>query len=188
MQWTIYQRHKQIGAQQTYLKSTLYFFYLVDLALITHTITNQVYSTDIFREGWTQIESRIGLYSQKMDQWVSRLHASFVFEGNHGNLLLGSGSYYQVSLALHYYSARIVPNRPCLTRPEIDEKSGMRFPRSRLGNNTALACLRASLALLNVLPDQPNTGRPMVEFPACFDASHYCFAYTYVRWFSTNEG
>lgn len=163
IQWTIYQRHEQIGAQQACLKSvpsspSLYFFYLVDLSLIMHAITNRVYSTDVFQDGWAQIKSRIGLYSEKMDQWLSGLHASLAFEDIHGNTFPRSNSCYQVSLALHYYSARIVLNRPCLTRPQIDSKSGIRFPHSQFHNNTALACLRASLALINILPDQTETG------------------------------
>lgn len=163
MQWTIYQRDEQIEAQHTRLKSmepsaSLYFFYLVDLALITHAITNREYSTSIFRDGWAQIESRIGIYSQKLDQWVSGLHPSLVFEDNHGNLLPRSRSCYPVSLALHYYSARIVLNRHCLIRPKTDGKTDIRFLQSRFRNKTASAFLRASLALIAVLPDQPDTG------------------------------
>lgn len=163
MQWTIFQRDEQIEAQHSCLKSmdpstSLYFFYLVDLALITHAITNREHSTSIFRDGWIQIENRIQIYSQKLDQWVSGLHASLAFEDSHGNPLPRSKSYYQVSLALHYYSARVVLNRHCLTRPEIDGKSGIRFPRSRFHNNTSSAFLRASLALIAVLPDHPDTG------------------------------
>lgn len=163
IQWTIYQRHEQIGAQQACLKSvalspSLYFFYLVDLSLIMHAITNRVYSTDVFQDGWAQIKSRIGLYSEKMDQWLSGLHASLAFEDIHGNKFPRGKSCYQVSLALHYYSARIVLNRPCLTRPQIDSKSGIRFPHSQFHNNAALACLCASLALINILPDQTETG------------------------------
>ncbi|KAJ5455002.1 transcriptional regulator family: Fungal Specific TF [Penicillium desertorum] len=163
VQWTIYQRDEQIEAQHTCLKSmepsaSLYFFYLVDLTLITHAIINREHSTSIFRDGWVQIESRIEIYSQKLDQWVSSLHASLAFEDKHGDQLPRSRSYYQVSLALHYYSARVILNRHCLTRPEIVGKNGIRFPRSRFHNNTSSAFIHASLALIAVLPDKPDTG------------------------------
>lgn len=163
IQWTIYQRHEQIGPQQACLKSvafspSLYFFYLVDLSLIMHAITDRVYSTDVFQDGWAQIKSRIGLYSKKMDQWLSGLHDSLVFEDIHDSTFPRSKSCYQVSLALHYYSARIVLNRPCLTRPHVDSKSGIRFPNSLFHDNTALACLRASLALIKILPNQIEAG------------------------------
>lgn len=161
MQWTIFQRDERIKALHTCLKSikpsaSLYLLYLIDLALITHAITNREHSTRIFRDNWIQIESRIGAYNQKLDQWVSGLHPSLAFEDKHGNQVL-SRSYYQVSLALHYYSAQVVLNRHCLTRPEIVENNGIRFPRSRF-YKTSSAFLRASLALIAILPDQPDTG------------------------------
>lgn len=162
VQWSIYLQQEQLKSQQTWLKAiepspSIYFFHLVDLSFITQAITNRVYSTGILRHSWSQVEIRIDLYGKKMDQWVSGLHPYFAFEGNQSDLFPGSKSYCQVSLALHYYGARIVLNRPCLTRPEIDQASGIRFSRSLFGNNSALACIRASLALLNVLPSWPDT-------------------------------
>jgi hypothetical protein len=162
LQWTISQHDEQQAiAQRMWLKSitpspSLHFFYLVDLALITHDILNRVYTPNAIQVGWAQIKSRIELYSKKMDQWVASLHASLDFEDNHGDLLSGSWSRHQVSLALNYYSARIVLNRPCLSRPGIDKKSGIRLPESQFDNDTASTCLRASLALIAVLPDQPD--------------------------------
>ena len=161
IQWIICQRHEQNKPQQTWLKNialspSLYFFYLVDLALVAHAITNQVYSTDIFQDDWSPIESQIRLHSNLMDQWVSGLYASFCFEDENGNIHPGSRSHYQVSLALNYYSARIILNWPCLTQPESDEKNSISFSHSRFGNNSALACLHASLLLVSVLSDQPD--------------------------------
>ena len=161
LQWTISQHDEQVIAQRTWLKAitpspSLHFFYLMDLALITHDISNRVYTPDAPQVGWTQIKGRIELYSKKLDQWVASLHTSLAFEDNRGDLLLGSRSHYQVSLALNYYSARIVLNRPCLSRPQVNKESGIRFSRSQFDNDTASTCLRASLALVAVLPDQPD--------------------------------
>lgn len=161
IQWTICQQHEQIEPQQAWLKNlapgpSLHFFYLVDLTLVAHAITNRFYSTDIFQNDWSQIESQIRLNSNLMDRWVSGLHVSLRFEDNDGNILPGSKSHYQVSLALNYYSARIILNRPCFTRPEFDEKNSIRFRNSGFGDNSALTCLHASLSLVSVLPDQPD--------------------------------
>lgn len=150
-QWT--QRPDEIEKRPAWLKTmphseSFYLFYLVDLALITHGITNQVYSADIVNKGWAHIEGRIRLYSKKLGQWLSELPSSLAFDGSQVDK-----SPSQTSLALHYYSACIVINRPCLTRPQADEENGIRFPRSRFGNDTALECLRASLALIDVVPD-----------------------------------
>lgn len=68
----------------------------------------------------------------------------------------GFTSRYRVSLALIYYSARIILSRPCLTRPDDNKETGIKFPRSRFGNDTALVCLQASLSLTSVFPDQPD--------------------------------
>ena len=162
LQWTIDPHQERAADQKSYLNSlppnqALYFFCLVDLAQITHAITNRVYSAEIVHNERAHLESRIRLYSKKTEQWVAGLPFFLTFQDSKGKLIQEKLSSFQVSLALHYYSARILLNRPCLTRPDIDEETGIRFPRTRFGNDTAVDCLRAALALLAVLPDQPDT-------------------------------
>lgn len=161
LQWSINLNKEQMESQRNFLKSivpspSLCFFYIVDLSLITHAITNKVYATDISRAGWGRVESRISFYSKKMDCWATNLHPSLSFEDSDQNHLPESKSSFQISLALHYYSTRIILNRPCLNRPAFDKNSGIRLARSRFSNKSALACLRASLAVLMLLPDQPD--------------------------------
>ncbi|CAG7932668.1 unnamed protein product [Penicillium olsonii] len=161
IQRSIHLRHEQILHQQMLLKATeasasTYFFYLVDLISIVQAFTNRVYSANTLQEGWAQTGSRISLYNKKLDQWASGLHHCFAFEEPFGRSLSATGSHGQISLALHYYSGRILLNRPCLSRPKTDQRSGTRFSRSRFSNEAALACLRASLALIAVLPNQPD--------------------------------
>lgn len=161
IQWTMYLDQEQVESQRTLLESitpspSLYFFYMVDLSLISHAISNGVYATDSPRIGWARVEGRIALYSKKVDRWVLSLHPSFCFQDSYDNPLPRSRSPFQISLALNYYSARIVLNRPCLNRPAIEKTSGSRIARSRSGNISALACLQASLAVMALLPDQPN--------------------------------
>ncbi|KAJ5232875.1 hypothetical protein N7468_005831 [Penicillium chermesinum] len=150
--WT--EQSEQIDERPAWVKAlpfsgSLYFHYLVDLAIITHKITNQVYNADLVNRGWKLIEDRINFYNRKLGQWLANLPHSLVFDGHHVDM-----SSSQISLALHYYSACIVINRPCLTRPETHKPTGIRFPRSRFGKDTAKECLRASLALLEFVPDQ----------------------------------
>lgn len=161
MQWSIHLDREQMESQNTLLKSftptpSLYFFYMVDLSLIAHAINNGIYALDVSRIGWSRVENRIALYAKKMDHWVLSLHPSFCFEDNDSNQLPGSRSAFQVSLALNYYSGRIILNRPCLKRPGSGKKSGTRLTRSRFSNTSALACLQASLAIMKLLPDQTN--------------------------------
>lgn len=162
--WTIHQHHEQIEAQQRRLKHvapspSLYLFYLLDLSLMMHAITSRMYSTDLFQEGLSQPLRQINLYNTMMDRWVSGLHGSMAFEDDQGNLFSGNMSRYQVSLALHYYSSRIVLNRPCLMGPTMDRKCGIFLAQPQFGNDITSAC-RASLSLLSVLPDQPDARWP----------------------------
>lgn len=115
------------------ISESLYLFHLVDLAFITHQITNQVYSAEVVHRGWAHIEGRIRLYNSRLGQWLSELPDSLVF--NRGQASMSSS---QISLALHFYSACIVTNLPCLTRPRVDVTNNIHFPRSRFGNDIAL--------------------------------------------------
>lgn len=161
LHWTMQIGPKSIGFQRTLLQSltpsmSLYHFYMIDLSHIAHAISSGVYATDSHRYDWGRIESRIALYNRRIDDWVSRLIAAFRFQDSHGNPLHVLESPFQVSLALSYYSARIVLNRPCLNCPTFKQKTGTRLARSRFSNLSALACLRASLAVTSLLPDQPS--------------------------------
>lgn len=160
-QWTIVLGKRELAFQRNILQSLtpslpLYLFYMVDLSLIAHTITNEVYAIDSSRAGRARVESRIEFYSKKMDYWIPTLHPSFSFEDNQGNLQLRISSPFQISLALNYYSARIMLNRPCLNSHVFGKKSSPQPSRSRFTNTTALNCLRASLAVMALLPDQPD--------------------------------
>lgn len=159
--WTLQTNPKGSDIQSKLLKSlypssSLYHFYMVDLSLISHAISSGVYATDTYQTDWGRIESRISLYNKRMDRWVSRLNAAFHFEDNHGNLLSTIESPFQISLALSYYSTRIVLNRPCLNRPAFEKATGARLARSRFSNLSALACLQASLAIITLLPEQAS--------------------------------
>lgn len=161
LQWTIHTDQRKMDSQRSLLRSitpssSLYHFYMADLSLISHAISSGVYATGSHRKDWARIESRIFLYSEKMDNWVSVLHPSFCFEDSRGNLLPSIESPMQVSLALTYYSTRIILNRPCLNRPALERKSGLRVARSRISNLSALACLQASMAVIALLPDQAS--------------------------------
>ena len=105
LQWTMQLDRKQMGFQRTLLDSipaspSLYFFHMVDLSLVAHDISNPVYAIGVIKTGWARVESRIALYSKKVDYWVSNLHPSFCFQDKYGNQLPGRKSSFQLSLAL----------------------------------------------------------------------------------------
>lgn len=160
-QWTIELGKTQMDSQREFLQSltpsrSFYFFYMVDLSLIVHSIINEVYAIDSSRAGRARVEGRIAYHNKKMDYWMTSLHPSFRFQDSHGNLQMGISSPFQISLALNYYSACIVLNRPCLNSHAFGKKSVSQPSRSRFANMTALNCLRAALAVMALLPDQPD--------------------------------
>lgn len=154
--WTLYQ-HEGGGLQPQLLRlitpnASLYYFYMVDLSLIAQAITSHLYGAHAFEGGWARVENQMNFYGKKLDIWLSTVNDKFSFTPEDGRL-----SKEQVSLALNYHSVRIMLSRPCLSRPNIHQQSGIRFPRSRFGNDTALTCVDSALSVLAVLPEEPDT-------------------------------
>ncbi|KAJ6003853.1 hypothetical protein N7540_013135 [Penicillium herquei] len=163
--WTIHLEKKKMDSQRKYLKSlapssSLYFFYAMDLSLIVHAIANEVYAIDRSHTGWSRVEGRIDLYSKKMDYWMSTLHPSFRFQDHPGNKIPKSRSAFQISLGLNYYGACILLYRPCLSSHAAGRKAGLPTCRSRCATFSARACVQASLAVIDLLPDRPELAWP----------------------------
>lgn len=161
--WTLLENASQTCKRAEKLKSvnaspSLYFFYRVDLSLIANSITSRLYGAHAPQDGWKVVKEAMMLYSQKLDSWLSTINGAMKFADGDGKVIHSTLSQDQVSLALHYYSTRILLNRPCLSRPGFRERSGIRIPRNRFGNDTALNCVRSALSLLNVLPDEASKG------------------------------
>ncbi|OQD81831.1 hypothetical protein PENANT_c025G04749 [Penicillium antarcticum] len=161
MKWTIYQQREPLEAQRASMKfmhatDELYFFCLTDLILISHTASTQVYSTDAVNQGWDQIQSRISFFNRTMEEWSSSLPDSVSFKAINAGETVSKSNTYQISLSLHYYSSRIVLNRPCLTRPRASGKSAINSYRSRAREESATTCLHSALAILSIFPDQPD--------------------------------
>lgn len=157
--WTIFEDELETQARSQSLASTstcqaLRFFYEVDLSLITDAISRKLYGTHSVSEGWDNIEDVVRFYSKKLDCWLSTINNELKF---HNNGHRASLSRDQVHLAMRYYSTCISLNRPCLSRPFPPKRNAIRFPRTRFGNDKALACVRSALSLLAIVPDEPDT-------------------------------
>ena len=159
--WTLFENSLQTSARSEQLKSVqpsppLYFFYQVDLSLIANAITSNLYGIHAPQYGKKPLERAIKSYSQKLDSWVSTIDDELSFVDRNGEPLQSVLSRSQIGLALSFYSTSILLNRPCLSRPGLQERSGIRFPRNQFGNDTALACVRSATLLLGVLPDEAS--------------------------------
>ena len=142
---------------------SLFFYYLVDLALISQAVLNKVYSIEGIREGSSQTEYRLQKYSQLMDRWLAKLPSNYQFtippsgpwHLNHPKLDDTSAPYvYEcVSLAMTYFSARITLCRPCLPHAHTAHPHDS---RSKFRSDLAAQCLQAACALVSILPENPD--------------------------------
>lgn len=161
LRWTMYLGNQQMNNQTNSLKAlnpstNLYLFYIVDLSLIAHSITEDVYAVDSPRNSPDHTQGRIAFFQMKLDRWMSSLHPALIFTDDHRNPLLEMKSHLQISLALSYYSVCILLNRPCLNGHAFRKTKNFDFSNSQSKNENAQECLRVSLAILAILPDEPD--------------------------------
>lgn len=153
--------------------SSLFFYYLVDLTIITQSVLNKVYSIEGVRAGPSQLEYRLQKYSVRIDRWLSKLHPEYQFtvpcaspwHVNHAQLDYESLPFIRerVCLAMNYYSARITLCKPCLIQTRTPPRTGSEHPPWQKSNpsakfkaDTATTCLQAACSLISVLPVEPN--------------------------------
>lgn len=160
MNWTIDQEYKHLTPQRELTREMeatreLYFFSLVDITSISHAASASVYNREALKIGWSEIQSRIDYYNEIMLDWNSGLPDSLKFDELNVNPVLSPRQSYGVSLALHFHSARIILNRPCVTR----QKGGMssKGHLSRARKDIEMTCLQSALAILSIFPEEPST-------------------------------
>ncbi|KAL4815664.1 fungal-specific transcription factor domain-containing protein [Aspergillus spinulosporus] len=167
LQWTVHATESELDARDRWFvtispRQSLYFFHLVDLSVIMQAASRAIYGLTIARDS---VESNISFYRGKLKLWLSSLQPSFTFTTQSANVRrrssgempgLASHCRERIGLALAYYSSQVVLTRSCLTYSEV--QTGMNAPtsRSRFGDDTAKSCVHFALALVSVLPDQPD--------------------------------
>ncbi|KAJ5511994.1 hypothetical protein N7453_004097 [Penicillium expansum] len=127
----------------------LCYLYYCDLSVIVQEIVNKVYSVDCVMIPWAQIENRIGELKSRTETWQSNLPTGLDFtrkEDNGPDILRC-----KLTLALHYYSARITLGRPCLCRR--DARQG---PSPSFSHEMAVVTLESAWHMLDLLPDEPD--------------------------------
>jgi hypothetical protein len=142
---------------------SLFFYYLVDLSLISQAVLNKVYSIEGVREGTSQREYRLQKYSILMDRWLAKLPSDYQFtipssgpwHLNYPKLDDSSAPYIRecVCLAMTYFSSRIILCRPCLSHSHSNNPN---HSRTRLSSELGRQCLQAACALISILPEVPD--------------------------------
>ncbi|CEL04975.1 hypothetical protein ASPCAL06097 [Aspergillus calidoustus] len=159
LSWAIYASDADLESRSQWLKGieptpALFFFHFVDLLIITHAAVKAIYTLSKDRDTG---QAEIPLYQKRLQTWLAHLQQPFAFTDQETVPEVARDSREQVSLAMAYYSAQIILSRPCLTRPDMREGTNIRFPRSRFGNDTAKTCVHSAVALISILPDDPDT-------------------------------
>ncbi|PYH41048.1 fungal specific transcription factor domain-containing protein [Aspergillus saccharolyticus JOP 1030-1] len=152
--------------------SSLYLFYLADLAAISHAAVNAVYSLHACLGVSKGAHAKITHYQRMLGDWRSSLQSSFEFTDRNGRLKLAEPCPEQIALALAFYSSQIIINRPCLTRPGIQKVTETRHPRTAFANATALLCLQSAMDLMAIFPDLPDMGW-LCEMTPWWSVVHY---------------
>ncbi|KAI2733228.1 transcriptional regulator family: Fungal Specific TF [Penicillium roqueforti] len=124
--------------------------YYCDLTVVVQEIVNKVYSVDCVMVPWAQIEQRISELKSRTDIWKSSLPTGLDFtrKDDNGPDILRC----KISLALHYYSARITLGRPCLCRRDARRRGA----HPSFSHEMAVITLHSARHMLDLVPDEPD--------------------------------
>ncbi|KAL6230605.1 hypothetical protein BDW75DRAFT_222236 [Aspergillus navahoensis] len=170
LHWTVDAAKSELYARDQWFRTicprqSLYFFHQLDLSVIMQAASRAIYGITV---GKGSVESNISFYGGKLESWLSSLQPAFAFitynaNAHHaapGEKISGAGlasnCRERTGLALAYYSSQVVLTRSCLTYPDMQTGTNVPITRSRFGDDTAKSCVHFALALISVLPDQPD--------------------------------
>lgn len=167
LQWTVHATDSELDARDQWFvtirpRQSLYFFHLVDLSVIMQAASRAIYGSTTANDS---VEGSITFYRGKLKSWLSSLQPAFAFTAHIANARrrsfgempdLASHCRERTGLALAYYSSQVVLTRSCLTYREAQIGTNAQISRSRFEDDTAKSCVHFALALVSVLPDQPD--------------------------------
>jgi hypothetical protein len=123
--------------------------------MIAHAVLVQVYSADVYRDGWEEIAVRMSSLEMNHDSWLRDLERPYNSMTANGTFRAEELSQDQLSLALNYFSSKIILHRPCQAPLRLGEAANQ-LPQSIYRAKGALSCLRAALAVISTLPEKPD--------------------------------
>ncbi|KAL3465179.1 fungal-specific transcription factor domain-containing protein [Aspergillus heterothallicus] len=168
LQLTIYQNEDEARIASDWLvrcepSPMLFFHYIADLSIIAQTVINSVYSIQGLRQSPNQLEERLHKHSKSMDIWLHKIPECYRFSlsADDDRFHIEPDAKFareRITIAIHYYSARITLCRPCLSHTPCSLQKA-RDPRSKSSFRATmtLSCLRAACSLLSILPEKPDT-------------------------------
>jgi hypothetical protein len=135
---------------------SLYFLYYCDLAVVNQEILDHVYSPESATVSWEDIKSRTSRLKITVDAWVSSLPPGLDFTSVKDE---NQQSYWaKTNLAFHYYNTRIMLGRPSLCRHSRADRERKSVDQRGFSHDMAVMTLESAMQMLDLLPDEPNTG------------------------------
>lgn len=130
----------------------LYFHHHTKLSVLTSEVLNGIYRVGPTPQSWAHVQSTIAALDFKLERWHSALPSVFDFTKRQRNQQFNQQ---RVSLGFFYYSTLTIISRPCLCR--VNERIPNQSEKAKEFNqSTAGKCVQAALAMLELLPDEPN--------------------------------
>lgn len=128
---------------------SLYLLYAVDLATVTRNAVDTLYCSDAARRSWLEIQSAITQFNRATDLWLSCLPVIYDFTAAQPDQPFLRQ---RTSLALRFYSTKIIVSRPCLRR--VTSKHLKETPTDPICDSMAATCVQMAGHMLDVLPDE----------------------------------
>jgi hypothetical protein len=131
--------------------ASLYFLHLVQLSRLTQDMFHRLYNPSSITGTWSEILSKIKELDERLEHWYQRLLPAFAFRWKQRERTA-----YEPQLALGFFflGTKMAIHQPCLY--SLDRKIPNQSSQSHEFNRNALACVKAAMELLSLIPDEPN--------------------------------
>lgn len=149
LKWTLEANTGELSwIQQMRPSKSIFFFHLVDLAILEHQV-GRMLSLNFIEGDCDYVKAHIVYHSKKLSNWLGNLHPAFRFVDEGGDLCVKRSSREQVTLALRYFNARVV-----LFRYGLEGKQQENPATSQFITDFAIECMRSSLQVVSILPEE----------------------------------
>lgn len=129
------------------------FLFNVKLSILTDDVMNGLYRAGVTKQTWAHVQNKMTDFNSKLTKWVQVLPAVFDFRRKQQDERFLR---HRLNLGFAYYSTSIIINRPALCR--VDRKiPGESGKAKKLNRTIAAKCVHSAKAVLDMLPNEPNT-------------------------------
>ncbi|KAL8838747.1 MAG: hypothetical protein Q9170_001996 [Blastenia crenularia] len=128
------------------------FFHHVELSSLANLALSRLYSPSVRHIKWSELQSSIRELNQKLHEWNSNLRRPYETDLAHQKPERDLG---RAAVGMLFHSTRIIINRPCHCR--LDQRIANQSSASyKLNVDSASQCVASALAMLALIPDQPD--------------------------------